>query len=167
MDQEGEVRWNSLLPGETALIFSSLLGPTPVETRRSLLHIRREGRLSRAQLAAALGVGKDTLRRWETGERKPCAAARKLVRLVEGIFFSKNFLSGGFGGVICAKVDWEALAVVKKELLPENLAVFVEEAKRRCAAAKSSAVAEPADNGPKPPECEVHDQSTEHQEATL
>ena len=51
--------------------------------REKLLRIRQELRWSRETLALALGVSTPTLRRWETGERKPCGAARRLVWLID------------------------------------------------------------------------------------
>ncbi len=38
-------------------------------------------------MAALLAVSPHTLRRWETGTRKPCASARRVVQLVERLYF--------------------------------------------------------------------------------
>ncbi len=61
--------------------------PDAVETRRTLLRIRKERELTRGKLAALLGVDISTLRRWEDGKRRPCAPARRAVQLVERAFF--------------------------------------------------------------------------------
>src|SRR5678816_4365236 len=61
--------------------------PSAEESRRTLLDMRRTLGFTRSYMAALLGVPLVTLRRWETGERQTSAAARKLIWLVEGIYF--------------------------------------------------------------------------------
>jgi DNA-binding transcriptional regulator YiaG len=53
------------------------------ETRRRLLRMRRKYRISRTILGLILSLPPDTLRRWETGDRRPSCAARKLIWLVD------------------------------------------------------------------------------------
>jgi DNA-binding transcriptional regulator YiaG len=63
------------------LKLARLLAPGVNESRQTLVELRQKLGWSRAQLASFLGVGKHTLRRWETGQRNPCRAARKLIWL--------------------------------------------------------------------------------------
>lgn len=118
----GQVFFNTTPPGEPFLRYFKLILPTAEETRTALLRLRKDLGLSRAQLAISLGIGKDTLRRWETGERKPCAAARKLVRLIEIIYFSQESIGMEFGGSIIGRISLEALNQLKSKLLPQPTA---------------------------------------------
>lgn len=68
--------------GEIWRIVSDGFAPTASESRDSLLRLRGELHWSRSALAAFMGVPKDTLRRWETGQRNPCGAARRLIWLL-------------------------------------------------------------------------------------
>jgi len=45
--------------------------------------MRRKYRISRTILGLILSLPPDTLRRWETGDRRPSCAARKLIWLVD------------------------------------------------------------------------------------
>ena len=62
---DGQVVRN--LSGELTLQVAKLLKPSKMETRKTLLTLRRDLKLSRGQMAAILGVCKTTLRRWEDG----------------------------------------------------------------------------------------------------
>jgi len=73
------------LSGELTLQVAKLLKPTKMETRKTLLTLRRDLKLSRGQMAAILGVCKTTLRRWENGQRQPSAATQKLVWLIHNL----------------------------------------------------------------------------------
>lgn len=53
------------------------------DTARMVCDLRRDMNLSQADFALALGVSKSTLSKWETGERRPDAAAAKLLRIVK------------------------------------------------------------------------------------
>ncbi len=75
------------MPGHGLALLASLALPDASQTRRTLLRLRSDHRLSRGQVAALLAVSPHTLRRWETGQRKPCAPARRAVQLVERAFF--------------------------------------------------------------------------------
>jgi DNA-binding transcriptional regulator YiaG len=52
-----------------------------------LLTMRQKLRWSRAMLAAYMGVSRETLRRWEDGERNPNGAARRLIWLINELAF--------------------------------------------------------------------------------
>lgn len=81
--KDGEIY--KAVSGEFGLQIVKVFGPNAEETRQSLLEMRRRLKWSRAQLAAVLGVPKETLRRWETGARNPCGAARRLIWFMESL----------------------------------------------------------------------------------
>jgi len=64
-------------------IISRLHGREVGEPQLTLLELRRRLLWSRSTLGAFLGVGKHKLRRWETGERHPSGAARRLIWLID------------------------------------------------------------------------------------
>jgi hypothetical protein len=70
------------LPGDLYEGFAVHFAPSGAEVREILLTLRSTLRWSRPMLAAFLGVSRDALRRWETGERNPNGAARRLIWLV-------------------------------------------------------------------------------------
>ena len=76
-----------VLPGHGLALIAKIALPNAEQTRQKLLRLRRERGFSRGQMAALLGVSVSTLRRWEEGTRGPCAAARRLVQLVERLYF--------------------------------------------------------------------------------
>ncbi len=80
---DGQVVRN--LSGELTLQVAKLLKPSKMETRKTLLTLRRDLKLSRGQMAAILGVCKTTLRRWENGQRQPSAATQKLIWLIHNL----------------------------------------------------------------------------------
>lgn len=86
------------LSGELAAAVAKGLAPGTDKCRGMLLDIRRESGWPRAMLAAALGVSKDTLRRWEDGSRSPNAAAKKLIWMVHALYFEPERIKdlGGF-----------------------------------------------------------------------
>ncbi|HEY2329251.1 MAG TPA: helix-turn-helix domain-containing protein [Verrucomicrobiae bacterium] len=51
--------------------------------RSNFIRLRQKLRWSRAGMAAFLGVDRSVLRRWETGERNPSGAARRLIWLLD------------------------------------------------------------------------------------
>ena len=53
------------------------------DTARMVCDLRRDLKLSQSDFATALGVSKSTLSKWETGERRPDAAAAKLLRILK------------------------------------------------------------------------------------
>lgn len=134
MNEKGEVFCNTIAAGEPLLGASAFFVPTPQQTRATILRIRRRLRISRAQLAVALGVGKDTLRSWETGDRTPCTAARRLVQLTAAIFFSEEALMSGFGAMMIGQIDLKALETTRQALLPASARSFLERFRRMRAA---------------------------------
>lgn len=73
--------------GETLASMAGMLLPDAAQTRRALLRLRREHDFARGKLAAILAVSPHTVRRWEDGKRRPSASARRLVQLVERLYF--------------------------------------------------------------------------------
>lgn len=71
------------LPGDTYEMLERGLAPTAQESRMTLIRLRQTLRWSRAGMAAYLGVNRGVLRRWETGERNPSGAARRLIWLLD------------------------------------------------------------------------------------
>jgi len=74
-------------PGDTYEILERSLMPTGEEVRQMLLTMRRELRWSRPALAAFMGVSRDVIRRWETGQRNPNGAARRLIWVLNQLAF--------------------------------------------------------------------------------
>jgi transcriptional regulator with XRE-family HTH domain len=126
VNEKGEVFQNVLPAGKSLCKAAALFLPTPAESRSRLLGIRREFRLSRAQLAVVLGVGFDTLRRWESGERAPSGPARRLIQIVADIFFSDEPLSDDFGALMIGRIDLDKLRSMKEDLLPASAKGFAE-----------------------------------------
>ena len=56
---------------------------TRVEAKSYIVRMRLKSGLSQAKFAAALGVSKRTLERWEQGRRKPSCAAKQLLKIAE------------------------------------------------------------------------------------
>lgn len=79
--------------------------PSGAETRETLLALRAKLRWSRPMLAAFLGVSRDVVRRWETGERQPSGAARRLVWLMKTLLFDRATLHDGMDLVLWGKRD--------------------------------------------------------------
>lgn len=53
------------------------------DTAAQVRELRHSLQLSQGDFAAALGVSKSTLSKWESGERRPDAAAAKLLRILK------------------------------------------------------------------------------------
>lgn len=68
-------------PGSAMVILPQL--SKNQDTARLVGDMRREMNLSQADFALALGVSKSTLSKWEAGERRPDAAATKLLRILK------------------------------------------------------------------------------------
>jgi DNA-binding transcriptional regulator YiaG len=73
-----------------------VFAPTPDETRRTLLHLRKCLHWSRPMLAGLLGISEHTLRRWEEGKRNPKGSARRLIWLIGILACTPNKLVDGF-----------------------------------------------------------------------
>ena len=53
------------------------------DTAAQVRELRHSLQLSQGDFAAALGISKSTLSKWESGERRPDAAAAKLLRILK------------------------------------------------------------------------------------
>jgi DNA-binding transcriptional regulator YiaG len=69
------------LDGKTTLALARLLAPTKTDIQTLLLELRNNLQLPETTLAAILGVPLITLRKWLSGKRSPCSAAKKLIWL--------------------------------------------------------------------------------------
>jgi DNA-binding transcriptional regulator YiaG len=78
------------ISGESASELARGLAPCAEELRGMLRDLRERANLSRAYLAALLGVPKETLRRWEDGSRSPSGAARRLIWLMRCALFEPD-----------------------------------------------------------------------------
>lgn len=93
------------LPGDMFSMLESGLAPTAGEIRVTLIQLRQTLRWSRAGMAAFLGVDRSVLRRWETGERKPSGAARRLVWLLNLLAHEPDGLKDAFDLIVWGKGD--------------------------------------------------------------
>ena len=75
------------MPGDVLAFMAKMALPDAGQTRQTLLRLRQDHQFSRGKLAAILAVSPATLRRWEDGQRRPCASARRAVQLVERFYF--------------------------------------------------------------------------------
>lgn len=81
-------RGDYLLPnisGEILQTLSKLLTPGAEESRKTLIDLRQDLRLTRPQLAAALGTTGELVKHWEVGTRKPNGPARKLIAIANSV----------------------------------------------------------------------------------
>ena len=76
-------------------IVSREFAPTADESCEKLVALRTDLKWSRAMLGAFMGVSTGTLRRWETKERKPNGAARRLIWLMETLTRHPERLKNG------------------------------------------------------------------------
>jgi DNA-binding transcriptional regulator YiaG len=93
------------LPGDSYEILERGLAPSAEESRQTLLHLRQQLRWSRAGMAAFLGVPRGTLRRWETGERRPSGAARRLIWLLNLLVDEPDKLKSAFDLVVWGRSE--------------------------------------------------------------
>lgn len=100
------------ISGEGFSILQRCMGPSSEEVRDLVLELRDRLKWSRSMLAAMLGVGCDTLRRWETGERNPSGAARRLIWLMHLLLTSPEKLNNGLDLIVWGKRE-EILAFNK------------------------------------------------------
>ncbi len=91
------------LPGDTFEMLERGLAPSAGECRAKLLSLRQKLRWSRAGMAAFLGVNRSVLRRWETGERKPSGAARRLIWLLDLLAREPDKLKTAFDLIVWGK----------------------------------------------------------------
>jgi DNA-binding transcriptional regulator YiaG len=88
------------LPGDTYEMLERGLAPTAHECRMTLIRLRQTLRWSRAGMAAFMGVERGVLRRWETGERKPSGAARRLIWLLDLLAREPDKLKSAFDLIV-------------------------------------------------------------------
>lgn len=100
-------------PGDLYESLERGFAPSTDEVRRTLLTLRRELRWSRSMLSAFLGVSRDVVRRWESGERNPTGAARRLIWFLDLYIREPNKLKSALDLIFWGKGD-ECLAVSKQ-----------------------------------------------------
>lgn len=91
------------IPGDTYQVLERSHAITADEARTILLTIRERLRWSRAMMSAFLGVSQLVLRRWETGERKPSGAARRLIWLIGMLIMDRRKLESGIDLIVWGK----------------------------------------------------------------
>jgi hypothetical protein len=91
------------LPGDLYEDLARHYAPPAIEVRQMLLRLRRTLRWSRSTLAAFLGVSREVIRRWETGERNPRGAARRLVWLLDMWVREPSSLKSGLDLILWGK----------------------------------------------------------------
>lgn len=92
-------------PGSFHKLLEGHLQPTSEEIRQVLVGLRSTLNWSRDLLAAMLGVSSHVLRRWETGQRNPSAAARRLIWLVHTIALHPEKLKNGLDLIMWGKSE--------------------------------------------------------------
>jgi len=80
------------LPGDTYEALERGLAPGAEEIRLTLIRLREKLGWSRPGMAAFFGVNRSVLRRWETGDRRPSGAARRLIWLLNILAFEPGKL---------------------------------------------------------------------------
>ena len=70
-----------------------------------LLEMRSKAGLNQGELAGLLGVDTSTLRRWEEGRRNPSSAARRLIALIDLLYFEPHRLDALLlpGGILATR----------------------------------------------------------------
>ena len=101
------------MSGDTYEMLERGFAPTAEEAQMTLFRLRQKLRWSRAGMAAFLGVGQSVLRRWETGERKPSGAARRLIWLMDLLAHEPDKLKTAFDLIVWGKGK-ECLAVSRQ-----------------------------------------------------
>ena len=81
------------LSGHAAVQNTLFFRPTPAETRRMLLEIRRKLGIGTWHLAALFGASHNTMRHWLIGERNPSAVARRCIWLMHTLLTNPDALS--------------------------------------------------------------------------
>lgn len=83
------------VPGEVWKDVGRCYAPTADDSRKLLLELRSKLRWPRSGLAAFMGVSRDVVRRWETGQRNPSGAARRLIWLLHVLATKPEKLKDG------------------------------------------------------------------------
>lgn len=90
-------------PGQVYNQLQRGFAPSVEESRLMLIELRKMIRWSRSSMAAFLGVNENSLRRWETGERQPSLAARRLIWLTNILARNPAELKSAFDVIIWGK----------------------------------------------------------------
>ena len=93
------------LPGDFYEGLERNFAPSAVEARATLVSLREKLRWSRPMLAAFLGVSRDVVRRWETGQRNPNGAARRLIWLLTMLVCDRAKLQDAMDLLVWGKKD--------------------------------------------------------------
>jgi DNA-binding transcriptional regulator YiaG len=93
------------MSGDTYEMLERGLAPAAEEAKVTLIRLRQKLRWSRASLAAFLGVNRSVLRRWETGQRRPSGAARRLIWLLNLLAHEPDKLKTAFDLIMWGKVE--------------------------------------------------------------
>lgn len=91
------------LPGDLYEGLERSLAPSAEDVRGILVRLRSELRWPRSALAAFLGVSRDVVRRWETGERNPSGSARRLIWLLNLLVRHPEKLKNGMDLIFWCK----------------------------------------------------------------
>ena len=92
-------------PGDCYERLARGFAPSPEEVRLMLLQLRSNLHWPRSTLAAFLGVSRDVVRRWETGERRPSGAARRLIWLLDLLAREPKKFKSGLDLILWGKSD--------------------------------------------------------------
>jgi DNA-binding transcriptional regulator YiaG len=93
------------LSGNTYELLERGFAPTAKEARVTLFRLRQKLRWSRTTMAAFLGVSQSVLRRWETGERNPSGAARRLIWLLNLLATEPDSLKNAMDLILWGQSD--------------------------------------------------------------
>lgn len=100
-------------PGDFYELLERGFAPSAEEVQQMLLQLRNKLRWPRSMLAAFMGVSRDVVRRWETGERKPSGAARRLIWLLNLLAHEPKKFKSGLDLILWGKSE-ECLAVSRQ-----------------------------------------------------
>ncbi|MFZ0827529.1 MAG: helix-turn-helix domain-containing protein [Verrucomicrobiia bacterium] len=91
------------LPGNTYELLERGFAPTAEQAKITLCRLRQKLRWSRSCMAAFMGVSQSVLRRWETGQRNPSGAARRLIWLLDILANQPDALKSALDLVVWGK----------------------------------------------------------------
>ena len=91
------------MSGNTYEMLERGFAPTAEEAKVTLFRLREKLRWSRAAMAAFFGVSQSVLRRWETGQRNPSGAARRLIWLMDLLAREPDKLKTAFDLIVWGK----------------------------------------------------------------
>ena len=108
-------------PGNVLKLLGNGLAPTSNEVRAMLLKLRKELLWSRDRMSGVLGLSRDVVRRWQTGQRTLSGAARRLIWLLDKLLFHRGNIPTALD-LVCWGYGRELAG------FPEQLARIVREA---------------------------------------